>query len=56
MLGDLLWLCESRGFAPPWESLRLEQLESARLASYAARMGLDLGHQDRPCRGRQWLP
>ena len=42
-LCDLLWLCESRGFAPPVESLRLEELDRARLVLYATRMGLDLG-------------
>jgi hypothetical protein len=42
-LCDLLWLCESRGFAPPLESLRLDELDRERLESYAARMGLDLG-------------
>jgi hypothetical protein len=42
-LCDLLWLCESRGFAPPVDSLRLEDLNRARLEAYAARMGLDLG-------------
>ncbi|MBI4704727.1 MAG: hypothetical protein HY744_26795 [Deltaproteobacteria bacterium] len=41
-LCDLLWLCESRGFAPPLESLRLDDLDRARLDAYAARMGLDL--------------
>jgi hypothetical protein len=42
-LCDLLWLCESRGFAVPRESLRLDELDRARVAAYAARMGLDLG-------------
>ena len=42
-LCDLLWLCESRGFAPPVESLRLDELDTGLLQSYAARMGLDLG-------------
>ncbi len=42
-LCDLLWLCDSRGFAPPLESLRLEGLDLGRLRSYAERMGLDLG-------------
>lgn len=42
-LCDLLWLCESRGFAPPLESLRLDALDLARLRSYAERMSLDLG-------------
>lgn len=41
-LCDLLWWCESRGFAPPVESLRLEELDRERLAAYADRMGLDL--------------
>ena len=41
-LCDLLWLCESRGFAPPVESLRIESLDRERLESHAARMGLDL--------------
>lgn len=41
-LCDLLWFCESRGFAPPVESLRLEELDPDRLRSHAARMGLDL--------------
>lgn len=41
-LCDLLWLCESRGFAPPLHSLRLEDLDGSRLASYARRMDLDL--------------
>lgn len=42
-LCDLLWLCESRGFAPPVESLRLEELDWTRLRNYAQRMDLDLG-------------
>jgi hypothetical protein len=42
-LCDLLWLCESRGFALPIHSLRLEELNRERLAQYARRMGLDLG-------------
>ena len=42
-LCDLLWLCESRGFAPPVESLRKEEIDGAQLARHAARMGLDLG-------------
>jgi len=46
-LCDLLWLCESRGFAPPVESLRLETLDRALLAAHAARMGLDLRVLDR---------
>ena len=33
----------SRGFAPPLESLRLDELDHARLALYAARMNLDVG-------------
>jgi hypothetical protein len=41
-LCDLLWWCESRGFAPPIESLRLEDLDLARLEAYARRMDLDL--------------
>jgi hypothetical protein len=41
-LCDLLWLCESRGFAPPVESLRLDALDRERLSDYARRMGLDL--------------
>jgi len=45
-LCDLLWLCESRGFLPPIDSLRLDELDLARLARYAARMGLDLGVLD----------
>jgi hypothetical protein len=40
---DLLWLCESRGFAPPVETLRLDDLDRDRLERYAACMGLDLG-------------
>lgn len=41
-LCDLLWLCESRGFAPPIESLRLEMLDRRKLDDYAARAGIDL--------------
>jgi hypothetical protein len=41
-LCDLLWLCESRGFAPPVESLRLELLDRGTLEATAMRMGLDL--------------
>ena len=41
-LCDLLWLCESRGFAPPFDSLRLDGLDADRLAAYAERMGLDI--------------
>jgi hypothetical protein len=41
-LCDLLWLCESRGFSPPVDSLRLDDLDRERLARYAALMGLDL--------------
>ncbi|MBI2378070.1 MAG: hypothetical protein HYV07_28975 [Deltaproteobacteria bacterium] len=50
-LCDLLWLCESRGFAPPLESLRLDELDRERLARYAARMNVDLSVLDAagPC-------
>lgn len=41
-LCDLLWLCESRGFAPPVESLRTDTLDPARLRFYAEQMDLDL--------------
>lgn len=41
-LCDLLWLCESRGFAPPVESLRLDQVDHERLRWYARRMDIDL--------------
>jgi hypothetical protein len=40
-LCDLLWLCESRGFAPPLHSVRLELLDRSRLDAYAAAMDLD---------------
>jgi len=45
-LCDLLWLCQSRGFAVPVESLRLESIDRNRLESYADRMGLDLSVLD----------
>ncbi|GMV41011.1 MAG: hypothetical protein AMXMBFR64_27270 [Myxococcales bacterium] len=41
-LCDLLWLCESRGFTVPVDSLRLDGLDSERLSRYAAHMLLDL--------------
>lgn len=41
-LCDLLWFCESRGFAIPVHSLRLEGLDPTRLADYADRMMIDL--------------
>ncbi len=47
-LCDLLWLCESRGFAVPVHSLRLDALRPERLAEYAAAMGLDLSVLSRP--------
>jgi hypothetical protein len=34
--------CESRGFAPPWESLRLEELDPQVLAATAGRMGIQV--------------
>ena len=40
-LCDLMWLCESRGFALPVESLRLDEIEIGRFERYAARMDLD---------------
>ncbi len=42
-LCDLLWWCESRGFAPPVWSLRWDALDGARLTEYAERMGVELG-------------
>jgi hypothetical protein len=41
-LCDLLWLCESRGFAPPVHGLRTENLNADRLAELAGRMGVPL--------------
>ena len=49
-LCDLLWLCDSRGFALPCESLRLDGLDLGLLRSYAERMGLDLGSIDKLAR------
>lgn len=42
-LCDLLWLCESRGFAIPIWSLRLDELDRGRLEEYARHMDVDLG-------------
>lgn len=47
-LCDLLWLCESRGFAPPVWSLRMDDLDGSRLKENARRMDLDLD--------RLWCP
>ncbi|MBI2895825.1 MAG: hypothetical protein HYY06_19870 [Deltaproteobacteria bacterium] len=41
-LCDLLWLCESRFFAVPIWSLRLEDLDRDLLEEYARRMDVDL--------------
>jgi len=41
-LCDLMWLCESRGFAVPWESLRLDDLDRGALEATASRMGLTI--------------
>ena len=41
-LVDLLWLCESRGFAVPIDSLRLEDLDRGRLEQFAELMQVEL--------------